>query len=665
MNLRNLSIKRKLTLLAMLTSGIAVVLSSASFLIYDLVTFRNLLSQDLMTEAEIVAYNSAAAMAFNDEASAKVQLSALTAKSDLVAAVLYGADGRIFAHYYRAGDPDPQLPPPLEGKSYRFTGQHMEVFNDVSLRGERLGTLFLQSDMQRWNTRAQKYVGIVGLFVLVSGMLAWFVSSRLQGLVSGPILELEQTMRDVSVAKNYAVRAVKTSGDETGRLIDGFNTMLSEIQHRDKALQRANTDLKTRTQELEDEIIHRKHMQEELLKAKDAAEEASRTKSAFLANMSHELRTPLNAIIGYSEILEEETRESGPPENVRDLRRIQAAGKHLLALINDVLDLSKIEAGKMTLHPEVFAVEPMIEEMITTLQPAAERNANRLVLRMADDVGSMHADVTKVRQILFNLLSNACKFTEHGTVTLDVERRTGVEDRLVFRVSDTGIGMTAQQQRNLFQYFTQADSSTARKYGGTGLGLAISQRFTHLMRGEIHVTSLSGEGSVFTLELPARVPLEATESTHAAQAQDHAADAAAPGSDAMTVLVIDDDATVRDLMTRFLGKMGYIAVPAPSGPEGLRLARELRPSIITLDVVMPDMSGWDVLDQLKTDPELASIPVIMVTVVDHEALGLARGASNYLMKPIDRDRLAVALDKHIGRPEQLGTDLVLNFGGKR
>jgi len=665
MNLRNLSIKRKLTLLAMLTSSIAVVLSSASFLIYDLVTFRNLLSQDLMTEAEIVAYNSAAAMAFNDEASANVQLSALTAKSDLVAAVLYGADGRIFAKYYRSGAPTHDLPAPLEGTSYRFTGQYMEVFNDVSLRGERLGTLFLQSDMTRWNTRARQYASILAIFVLISGLIAWFVSSRLQGLVSGPILELEQTMRAVSVQKNYAVRAVKTSGDETGRLIDGFNTMLAEIQHRDKALQRANGDLKTRTQELEDEIVHRKGMQEELLKAKDAAEEASRAKSAFLANMSHELRTPLNAIIGYSEILEEETRDEGPPENVRDLRRIQAAGKHLLSLINDVLDLSKIEAGKMTLYPETFAVAPMVEEMITTLQPAAERNANRLVLRMPEDLGSMYADITKVRQILFNLISNACKFTEHGTVTLDVERREGIEDRLVFRVSDTGIGMTPHQQSNLFQYFTQADSSTARKYGGTGLGLAISQRFTHMMSGEIHVASVSGEGSVFTLELPAKVPLDAGELAQATLTQEPAQDATGPGGDATTVLVIDDDPAVRDLMTRFLGKMGYLAVPAPSGPEGLRLARQLRPGIITLDVVMPDMSGWDVLNELKADPELSSIPVIMITIVDSEAIGLARGASNYLMKPIDRDRLVVALDKYSTRPEQPVPDMELDYSGSR
>jgi len=510
-NLRNLSIKRKLTLLAVLTTTMAVMLTSASFLIYDLVAFRNILRHDLMTDAEIVAYNSAAALAFNDEAAAKVQLSALTAKSDLAAALLYRSDGRIFARYYRGGIPTAELPRLVEGKLSRVNGQNIEVFSDVSLRGERLGTLYLLSDMQRWHTRARQYAGILAIFVAIAGLLAWVVSSRLQSLVSRPILDLEQTMRTVSIDKNYAVRAVRTSGDETGRLIDGFNTMLAEIQHRDKALQRANNELKTRTQELEGEIVHRKHTQEELLKAKDAAEEASRTKSAFLANMSHELRTPLNAIIGYSEILEEEIRDSGE-ENIRDLRRIQDAGKHLLSLINDVLDFSKIEAGKMALHLEPFEVEPLLEEIITTLQPAAQRNGNRLELIVSASSGSMHADITKVRQILLNLVSNACKFTENGSITLQVGRqRGGGGDRLTFRIADTGIGMTAQQQQNLFQYFTQADSSTARKYGGTGLGLAISLKFTHMMGGDIHVSSELDKGSTFTLDLPAEVTVDPPE----------------------------------------------------------------------------------------------------------------------------------------------------------
>jgi CheY-like chemotaxis protein len=258
----------------------------------------------------------------------------------------------------------------------------------------------------------------------------------------------------------------------------------------------------------------------------------------------------------------------------------------------------------------------------------------------------MHADVTKVRQILFNLLSNACKFTDHGTITLNVARETKEQDWIVFKVTDTGIGMTPEQQQKLFEDFVQADTSIARKYGGTGLGLAISQRFAEMMRGYIHVESQIGEGSTFTVKLPAVVMSDAGPAQRPQIAQLAAAQPPARPAGAEKILVIDDDPSVRDLMTRFVGKMGFDAVPAANGEEGLRLAREIRPQVITLDVVMPGLDGWDVLHRLKEDPDLSSIPVIMVTIVDSEALGLERGASNYLVKPIDRDRLALALEKH-------------------
>ena len=648
MNLQNLSIKGKLMLITMLTSSAALVLSSASFLIYDLISFRHLLTLDLMTQAQIIGYNSAAAMAFRDEAAATATLSALTAKEDIVAAVLYSPDGTIFAHYFPNGTAHPStLPGRSQENGYRFEGGYLEVFRDVTLNGEHVGTLFLQSDQRQWSVRARRYSAIVGIFVLVSGLFALLVSSQLQRLISRPILHLENAMRMVSTKKNYEVRATRFYSDEIGRLIDGFNTMLSEIQHRDTALQRANDELKTRTRELEGEIIHRKQTQEELLKAKHAAEDASRAKSAFLANMSHELRTPLNAIIGYSEMLEEETRDSGKLENQQDLRKIQSAGKHLLSLINDVLDLSKIEAGKMGLHLETFDVSLMVEEMVTTLQPAIAKNANNVQVRMAGDVGMMRADATKVRQILFNLMSNACKFTDHGTISLDVSQSAMEgQEWIRFRVKDTGIGISAKQQEKLFQEFSQADATISRKYGGTGLGLAISHRFVQMMKGRIGVESQAGQGSTFTVYLPAQVTLDVAETAQLEGAGGTVAGSTQHKPEVDTVLVIDDDPAVRDLMSRFLTKSGFRAVAAADGEEGLRLAREVNPLVITLDVIMPEYDGWDVLRKLKSDPSLAQIPVIMVTVVDNQVMGLDLGASNYLIKPVDRDRLAVLIEKH-------------------
>jgi signal transduction histidine kinase/DNA-binding NarL/FixJ family response regulator len=648
MSLQNLSIRRKLILITMLTSSMALLLSSASFLIYDLLSFRHLLTQDLTTQAEIIGYNSAAAMAFKDEPAATATLSALTVKGDIVAAVLYSPDGKMFAEYFRNDKTLPAfVPARSQEKGYRFEGRYLEVWHDVTLNGELLGTLFLQSDMRQWSTRAKRYASICFVFVLISGFFAFLVSSKLQRVISGPIMHLEDTMRTVSANKNYEVRAVKSYADEIGSLIDGFNTMLSDIQHRDTALRGANDELKTRTQELEEEISHRKQAQEDLLKAKHVAEEASRAKSTFLANMSHELRTPLNAIIGYSEMLEEEAQDSSTVETVQDLQKIKSAGKHLLALINDVLDLSKIEAGKMSLHLETFEVSGMIEEIVTTLQPAIRKNSNTLRVRLADEVGMMRADITKVRQILFNLLSNACKFTDHGTISVDVDQsmEEGL-DWLRFRVTDTGIGISAKQKENLFQEFAQADTSIARKYGGTGLGLAITHRFVQLMKGRIGVESQLGEGSTFTVHVPAQVTLESVGPIQA-EGNSDAFDAISEIKiDRDTILVIDDDAAVRELMSRFLGKLGFNVLTVASGEEGLRLAKQVRPVLITLDVVMPACDGWSVLSKLKADSELSKIPVIMVTIVDNEARGFALGASNYLIKPVDRERLAVLIEKH-------------------
>jgi signal transduction histidine kinase/CheY-like chemotaxis protein len=370
-------------------------------------------------------------------------------------------------------------------------------------------------------------------------------------------------------------------------------------------------------------------------------EEADRHKSEFLANMSHELRTPLNAIIGYSEMLQEDAVDLGAEQFTDDLRKINAAGKHLLELINAVLDLSKIEAGKMELYLESFDVAALARDIAAVIQPLAAKNANRLEVRCPDAIGPMHADLTKVRQALFNLLSNACKFTERGSVSLTVTREAmDGQDWMTFDVSDTGIGMTPEQLDRLFEAFTQADAATTRRYGGTGLGLALSRRLCRMMGGDVTAQSESGRGSTFTIRLPAVVRPAAEEGA----ALPAPVETVPPRVG--TVLVIDDEAAVRDLMQRFLSREGFRVVTASSGEEGLRRARELRPDAITLDVMMPGMDGWAVLSALKADPGVAAIPVIMLTIVDDKNLGYALGAADYLTKPIDRERLVSVLTQY-------------------
>jgi signal transduction histidine kinase/CheY-like chemotaxis protein len=370
----------------------------------------------------------------------------------------------------------------------------------------------------------------------------------------------------------------------------------------------------------------------ELLETRRAAEAANAAKSGFLASMSHELRTPLNAILGYSEMLQEDAADNGHEDMIPDLQKIQSAGRHLLTLINEVLDLSKIEAGKMELYLETVEVNKVVEDVATTVRPLVERNGNRLEIRVEGEPGSLRADATRLRQVLLNLLSNAAKFTERGVITLGVEREA---DAMVFRVSDTGIGMTAEQLGRLFEAFTQAEAATTSKYGGTGLGLALSRKFCQLMGGDVTVTSEPGIGSTFT----ARVPLQG------AAADDLPAASIGAGT-AGTVLVIDDDAAARNILVRSLGKVGFRVVEAASGEAGLRLAVESRPDAITLDVVMPGMDGWAVLTRLKADPALADIPVIMLTIMDEKHLGFTLGAAEYLTKPINRQRLTAVIQKY-------------------
>jgi signal transduction histidine kinase/DNA-binding response OmpR family regulator len=477
-------------------------------------------------------------------------------------------------------------------------------------------------------TRFAPGIGLPGR-VLASGKPTWIMD-----VTSDPNFPRAKAALDLGVKGAFGFPIL--AGTEVVGALEFFT---SEPQEPNESLLEAMAYIGTQL----GRVFERYRAEEALRKARDLAEEANRAKSQFLANMSHELRTPLNAIIGYSEMLQEEAEDLGQTDFLPDLRKIHAAGKHQLALINDILDLSKIEAGRMDLYLETVDIATMVRDVATTIQPLVATNANTLLVQGGDDLGAMRADLTKVRQSLFNLLSNACKFTERGTITLAVGREQGEGgDWITFRVQDTGIGITPDQLQRLFQPFSQADASTTRRYGGTGLGLVISKRFCQLMGGDITVESEVGQRSTFTIRLPAEV---VTPKPTLAPRLETSPDAAVP-TGAPMVLVIDDDPAVHDLMRRFLEKEGWHMMAASAGEEGLRLAKTLHPAAIILDVLMPGMDGWAVLTALKADPALADIPVIMQTIVNDQRLGYALGATDYLTKPIDRQRLASLLRKY-------------------
>lgn len=392
----------------------------------------------------------------------------------------------------------------------------------------------------------------------------------------------------------------------------------------------------------------------DLKRAHDQALRANLTKSQFLANMSHELRTPLNAIIGYSELLMDEARELGEPMLAEDLQKINRSGNHLFALINDILDISKIESGKMDLYYEPYMVEDVIEDVMATLRPLLERSGNELKLTIAS--GEMTTDVTKLRQILINLLTNAIKFTQNGTIHFEIcqEAREGLPG-YAFIVTDTGIGISKEQLDQLFQPFVQADNSTTRKYGGTGLGLSISQRFCEIMDGRIDVVSEPGAGSTFTCWLPAKpaklLAMALTEPEESMAREDAMEELAMPevqaGEAGVSILFIDDEPDNRILIERLLAGESWRLAFSTNGRDGLRMARALKPQVICLDILMPSMDGWAVLAELKSDPELADIPVVILSLTDDRQLGYSLGAAEYLTKPVNRNRLIEVMDRFI------------------
>ncbi len=504
MTLGAFSIRWKLVLLTMLTSIIALAVACGIFATYDVVTFRRELVYELTLEGDMVGANSTAALAFDDDRAAAETLAALTNDLDIRRALLYAADGRVFAEYRRP-DAEHAVPPPQLVAAHSFSPDRLVVWRPIVSRGEYMGTIYIENDLSELRERLYRYSGIVAFVMLMSGLIAFLLSSRLQRIVSEPIGELVETANMISLRHDYSLRVANRRRDEIGVLIDGFNGMLGQVELRDLALVKAQDELEDRvderTMELRLEIAERQQTQAELERAKDVAESATRAKSTFLANMSHEIRTPINVIIGMTDMaldgeLARETRDY--------LQTVRRATLGLLAIINDILDSAKIESGKVTLEAVDVSLRAVVVETVELLAMKAREQGLSLAYLIGEDVPEhVYADPGRIKQLLTNLIGNAIKFTKIGSVTVGfaVLSRSATHVRLRGTVRDTGIGIPPDRQAAIFESFTQADDSTTRVYGGTGLGLTICRQLVDLMDGTIGVDSEPGTGSTFWFDI--------------------------------------------------------------------------------------------------------------------------------------------------------------------
>jgi signal transduction histidine kinase/DNA-binding response OmpR family regulator len=599
--LRRMSIRNKLIAIVLLATIAPLVCGFAVVVWNERRAFRQEMLDNAVVIARVTAENAVPDLAFGDREAAGKTLSKLASIPSAERAFLFDSDGHLFAAWYRSGH---ATQPPAVGDGARlWSGAHLDVGEPVAFKSERYGRIVLE--MTTAGLREKLRGHLLTLVFLTASVIAaaLLLAVRLEKIVSTPVLSLAALAREISENHDYSVRARRTSDDEIGTLADGFNEMLTQIERRQRE--------------------------------RDEADQRTREKSQFLANMSHELRTPLNAIIGFSEILRGRLAGRAGERELKFLDNINSSGQHLLGIVNDILDLSKIEAGKMEIAPERFAVVHAVDAVCTLMRGVSGQRRIHLDVDVPPDLPLLEADPVKVKQILYNLVSNAVKFSPEGSVVRIVVRAS--DDAIRMSVIDYGVGIDPQDHARVFLEFQQVDSRISRQFGGTGLGLTLVRKFVDMHGGTVELESALGAGSTFTVTLPLRFRGSMPPRAAAGESSGRRP----------RVLVIEDETASFDGIAALLRAAGYEPHHAHNGDEGLRLARELAPAAITLDLILPGVDGIEVLKRLKADPLTRAIPVIIVSMTNNRELAVAFGASDYFVKPFDCEALAASLRRHI------------------